>query len=193
MSRAMRLLERIQISVRNRLFALATDQRGLAAVEFGMLLPLLVTLYFGGVEVSQAVSIDRKVSLTARVIADLVSRGTTISNDEMTTILTASATVAAPYSSSKLKVVVSSVKIDSNGIATVDWSDATSNATALEKGAFVTVPDGLKVNNTYVIWATANYQYTPTIGYVITGDLNLSDGIYMRPRSQDRVCRVTCS
>ena len=46
---------------------LLRDKRGISAVEFAMLLPLMVTLYLGGVEVSQAVAIDRKVTLIARI------------------------------------------------------------------------------------------------------------------------------
>ena len=46
-----------------RLRRLASDQRGVSAVEFAMLLPLMLTLYLGGVEVSQGISIDRKVTL----------------------------------------------------------------------------------------------------------------------------------
>src|SRR5262249_34725949 len=54
----------------------ARDKRGISAVEFAMLLPLMVTLYLGGVEVSQAVAIDRKVTLIARTVADLVAQVT---------------------------------------------------------------------------------------------------------------------
>ena len=35
---------------------LLRDKRGVSAVEFAMLLPLMVTLYLGGVEVSQAIA-----------------------------------------------------------------------------------------------------------------------------------------
>jgi Flp pilus assembly protein TadG len=166
------------------------DQRGLAAVEFAMLLPLMLTLYLGGVEVSQAISVDRKVSLTARAVADLVAQGTNINNSEMTNILNAAKAVAAPYPDSNLKVTVSSIKIDANKKATVEWSDA-FNATARAKNSTVTVPDGLSIANTWIVWAEVSYAYTPTVGYVITGTMNLTDQIYMRPRNQDFVTRST--
>jgi hypothetical protein len=35
-----------------------------------------------------------------------------------------------------------------------------------------------------------SYSYKPAIGYVITGTLNLSDQIWMRPRLSDTVTRV---
>ena len=57
---------------------LARDQEGVSAVEFAMLLPLMLTLYLGGVEVSQGISIDRKVTLTARTVADLVAQVSSI-------------------------------------------------------------------------------------------------------------------
>ena len=50
------------------------DERGVSAVEFAMLLPLMLTLYLGAVEISQGIGADRKVTLTARTVADLVSQ-----------------------------------------------------------------------------------------------------------------------
>ena len=51
-----------------------------------MLLPLMLTLYLGGVEVSQGISVDRKVTLTARTVADLASQVSSINNTGMTDI-----------------------------------------------------------------------------------------------------------
>src|SRR5438034_11197861 len=90
------------------------DRRGLSAVEFALLLPLMLTLYLGSVEVSNGVAADRKVSITARTVADLASRMTTINNSDMTNILNASSAVVAPYSVSNLIVTVSEVGIDAN-------------------------------------------------------------------------------
>jgi Flp pilus assembly protein TadG len=166
----------------------AQDQRGVSAVEFAMLLPLMVTLYLGTVEVSQGVGIDRKVTLTTRTVADLASQVSTIDNTDMTNLLTASSAVIAPYDPGKLKVTVSEVKIDGNKQATVVWSD-TLNGTKRAVGSTVTLPSALQVPNTNLIWSEVSYSYTPVIGYVITGTLNLSDQIYMRPRLSDCVTR----
>ena len=43
----------------------ARDQRGVSAVEFALVAPLMITLYLGCVEISQGVGVDRKVTLTA--------------------------------------------------------------------------------------------------------------------------------
>lgn len=172
-----------------RFVALLQDRRGVSAIEFAMLLPLLVTLYFGTVEVSQGLSIDRKVTLTARTVADLVSQASSIDNTGMSNILKASESVILPYPTKDLKVTVSAVTIDDKGQATVTWSDAL-NTTPRAKGQSVALPSALVVKNTQLIWSEVKYTYTPTVGYVITGTLDLSDQIYMRPRLSDTVTRT---
>jgi len=174
----------------NRITALRRDQRGVSAVEFAMLLPLMLTLYLGAVELSQGVSIHRKVTLTARTVADLASQVTTINNADMTNMLKAAEAVIAPFPPGDLKVTVSAVSIDANGVATVTWSD-TLRGTARGVNSTVTLPTALNVPNSQLIWGEVYYNYTPTIGYVLTGALNLFDQMYMRPRLSETIARTT--
>ncbi|MEA2906753.1 MAG: hypothetical protein QOC56_2436 [Alphaproteobacteria bacterium] len=176
-------------SLSRRIVGFAQDQRGVSAVEFAMLLPLMITLYLGSVEISQGVSIDRKVTLTTRTVADLASQVSSINNSDMTNMLNATAAVISPFDQSKLKVVVSAVTIDSNGSAKITWSD-TLNGTKRAVGSTVSLPAALNVANTTLVWSEVSYSYKPTIGYVITGTLDLSDQIYMRPRLSDTITRL---
>jgi Flp pilus assembly protein TadG len=84
----------------------ARDRRGVSAVEFAMLLPLMITLYLGSVEISQGVGVDRKVTLTARTVGDLASQVSSINNADMTNLLNAATSVIAPYDATKIKVTV---------------------------------------------------------------------------------------
>jgi Flp pilus assembly protein TadG len=153
---------------------LRIDESGVAAVEFALLLPLMLTMYLGTVEISQAVGVDRKVTLTSRTLADLASQVTSISSTDMSNILNASSAVIAPYDASKLKVTVSQITIDGNNNAKITWS-CTKGGTAHSTGSSVTLPSALNVANTSLIWGEAAYSYKPAIGYVVTGTLNLSD------------------
>jgi Flp pilus assembly protein TadG len=184
-------MKAIAAHVSRRLRGFARDERGISAVEFAMLLPLMITLYLGGVEVSQGVSIDRKVTLVARSVSDLVAQATSVNSTDMTNILNAASAVVAPYSDTKLKITVSSVVIDNAGVAKVAWSK-TKNGTARAVNSNVSLPAALNVANTSLIWAEAQYAYTPSIGYVISGTLNLTDQIYMRPRLSDTVACNSC-
>jgi Flp pilus assembly protein TadG len=175
----------------------AQDRRGVSAVEFAMLLPLMITLYLGSVEISDGVGADRKVTLVSRTVADLVSQASDITDTDMANLLKAGSSVIAPYGSkdpndpykiTELKVTVSEVTIDANGIAKICWSN-TKNGTARTVGSTVTLPTALNVASTYLIWSEASYDYKPAIGYVMTGTLTLSDQIYMRPRLSNEVKR----
>jgi Flp pilus assembly protein TadG len=154
-----------------------------------MLLPLMITLYLGGVEVSQAVAVDRKVTLISRSLGDLVAQVTTVTNADMTNILAATAAIVVPYVDANLRITVSSVVIDAQGIAKIAWSD-TKNGTARAVGSTVTLPPALNTASTSLIWAESQYAYKPVIGYVITGTMTLKDQIYMRPRLSDTVTRT---
>ena len=189
MSRLMTVIRALTSTYLRRTRRLWRDQRGVSAVEFALLLPLMVTLYLGSVEVSQGISVDRKVTMTARTVADLVSQSTTITNANMSDILNASASVIYPYATGSLQVKVSSINIDANGNATVAWSDA-YNTAARAVGSSVTLPSALVINNSTVIWSEVQYSYRPTIGYVITGTLTLKDQLYMAPRLSTSITRT---
>jgi Flp pilus assembly protein TadG len=162
------------------------DARGVSAVEFALVLPLMMTMYLGGSEVSQAITVSRKVTLVSRTVADLASQSASVTNASMTNILNASAAVASPFPVDKLKVTVSQVKIDASNNATIEWSD-TLNGTKHTAGSSVTLPPALNVANTWLIWTEAEYSYEPTFGSAITGTLALKDQMYMRPRVSNSV------
>jgi Flp pilus assembly protein TadG len=168
---------------------LVRDQRGVSAVEFAMLLPLMITLYLGSVEISQGISINRKVTLTARTVTDLVAQVSSINNAAMTNVLNASSAVMTPFPVSPLKVTVSLVGIDAQSKATITWSDG-YNIAGKVPGSAVTLPAALLIANTSLVWGEVQYNYTPAIGYVVTSNLTLKDQLYMRPRLSTTITRT---
>lgn len=171
------------------LLRLVRDKRGISAVEFAMILPLMIALYLGAVEISQGIAINRKVTLTARTVTDLVAQVSSINNAAMTNVLNASSAVMTPYSASPLKVTVSLVSINAQGNATVAWSDG-YNTAGKAAGTAVTLPAALAIANTSLVWGEAQYTYTPAIGYVVTNALTLKDQLYMRPRLSTSIART---
>lgn len=168
---------------------LIADRRGMSSIEFALLLPVMVILYIGGAEVTSAIAIDRKVSQSARTLGDLVAQATNITATDMSNILGATSAILQPYDDTHLQIVVSSVQVNAQGAAKVSWSD-TKNGTPRAVGSTVTLPPALTVPNTSVILAESQYAYTPGLGYIITGTMNLSDQIYMRPRMSSCVLRA---
>ncbi len=172
------------LRIPHRLGRFVQDRRGVSAVEFALLAPLMIALYLGCVEISDGVAADRKVSLVAGAVANLTAQVTTISSADMTNILNASSAIIQPYSSSNLAVVVSCLNIDGSKNVKVKWS-ATRNGTARAAGSSYTFDAqsaALNVANTQLILAEVTYNYTPIVGYTITGTLTLSDHMFMSPR-----------
>jgi Flp pilus assembly protein TadG len=157
------------------------DRDGASAVEFAILAPLLITLYFGCVEITDGIAADRKVTLTAGALANLTSQSQTISAAGMTNILNASAAIIKPYSVGNLTATITCLNIDEAGIAKVKWS-ATLNGTARTEGATVTLPDAALAVQGQLVWSEVSYNYTPVVGYTFTGSISLADQMFMSPR-----------
>ncbi len=173
-------------AMRTRLATFGTDARGVAATEFAFIVPLMLVIFFGTVEVSNGVAVNRKVTLMARTLSDLVSQATTVGDSDITNSFNASAAIMTPYTSSLVQAKVSEVKIDGSGNATVAWSKA-SNATARSVGSTVTLPSALAIPNSYLIWSEISYVYTPAVGYVMKTAVTLTDQTYTRPRQANCV------
>ena len=163
------------------------DESGLAAVEFALLLPFLVLLYLGSVEIIQAILIQRQTTLTATTVANIVAQYTTISaSQQMPDILNASTQILVPYPASNAVVVVSLVTIDNSGKATVTWSQALNGAKRAT-GQSVTVPTALDVPNTVLILSETTYSYTPAVDFLNMGTKSLYASIYMVPRASTTI------
>jgi Flp pilus assembly protein TadG len=160
---------------------LRRDTCGVSAIEFAMLAPFMITLYFGCVAVSDGVAIDRKVSLTAAALANLSAQVTTISSDDMSNIFNASSAILAPYSPGPLTMTISCLEIDAQQNVSVKWS-ATQGGSRRTSFAFDSSNEALKVADTWLIYAEVSYSYTPVVGTSIVGTLNLSDHMFMTPR-----------
>lgn len=177
-------MRRNRAALRRLLRGLGANRRGIAAVEFAFVLPIMLLIYFGTVELGQGVMVERKLTALARTVGDLTAqtRSVSLSDAELNAIFDAADTVMIPYTSVKAGMVVSSVVVDDKGAATVCWS-AHRNSAALKTGA-ITLPASVRVPNTSVIMATATYDFEPVIGYVVTGVLKISGGpFYMRART----------
>jgi Flp pilus assembly protein TadG len=194
-------LHRLTQRLRNSAIArLAGDTRGAAALELALITPAILALFFGTTELSQAVAVDRKVTITARTLSDLVAQSTTIVDADMTNIFNAMSSIMTPYAASPLKARVSAVNINASGTtATVAWSDAygTGITARAPNDVVTTIPAALKVANTQLIWSEIDYGYTSPMSYFITGTLTLTDQFYARPRQSSTICRpptvTTCS
>ena len=168
------------------------DRTGIAAVEFSFILPMMLVLFFGTVEFSQAIAVDRKVTIMARTLADLTSQNLSMTSTQLNNIFAAATAIMTPYSATPVNSTVSELYVDPNTLAArVQWSVGSA---PLAVGATVTIPSQLQVGGTYLIYSQTSYLYVPTVGYVMApSGVNLSDVAYTRPRQSTCVFYPTPS
>ena len=169
------------------------DRRGISAVEFAIIFPLMALIYLGGTATTQGIVIKRKVTITTRTVGDLVSQYTSITNAQKDAVFQAAVAVMSPYPTpiGTMTIVVSSVNITAAGVATIGWSDG-YNTTGRAPGSSVTLPTGLSVAGkaTSVIWAEAVYSYRPPVGAAFFSAIPLTEQFFLTPR---RVTTITRS
>ncbi|MES5481662.1 pilus assembly protein [Bradyrhizobium sp. INPA03-11B] len=169
------------------------DSNALAAIEFAMVLPFMLLLYVGGIELANGMAINVKVTAAAHSVADMVSQNTQVSATQLQNILGASTAILAPYpttsgSNSLATVTVSGISTDSNGNATVQWSksyNGSSYATGRPVGQKITLPASLAGTQNYnvsFVLGEVSYGYTPNLGFTISGTVTLRDSYYLFPR-----------
>src|SRR4051795_10153202 len=91
---------------------LAADCRGVAATELVMIVPIMLVMFFGTVEFSSGVAVDRKVTLMARTLSDLTSQWPSVDDSAMTGFFAASGAIMTPYSSAPTLSTVSELYVD---------------------------------------------------------------------------------
>jgi hypothetical protein len=139
----------------------------------------MVTMLIGIVDISNAVSLNWRMTQLNRTLADLSSQMRQVSNAEMANVFAASAATLRPLNGTAPRMVVSSVVIDPAGVARVCWSEG-SNAPALARGTIVTLPSpALAIPNTSLMVTRTDL----TFNAVIMPDFGMSSrAMYFRPR-----------
>lgn len=162
-------------------------EAAVASIEFALILPVLITLYFGTFEGSALYSADRRVATIAGTVGDLVARQkNSITTATLNDYFQASAQIIKPYSGSGLTQVVSFLSVTAAGVATVSWSRGYNGGTARTAGStydLSSVPQmkSLALGN-YLVVAEVRYPYRPVYGMVIPRTINLFHIEYFLPR-----------
>lgn len=172
--------------------------RAVAAVEFALLIPMMLVLLLASVDAGRAVAIYVKVRSASYTLGAVTNQYTIIHDSDIQQILGAAAVILSPYPTSPVSVVVSQVSLDDKGNGTVSWSDAL-NGPARAVNSPVTIPPSLasskppnnacNVYPCYFVLGEVKYIYSPMFGYFITGPITLADSLYVTPRSAPSITR----
>ena len=108
----MKAISAMWLRARHKATDMLADCRGIAATEFAVIVPIMLVLFFGTVEFSSGVAVNRKVTLIARALSDLTaqtpppslnSTSATMTDTYLQNVFTASIAIMAPYAPSPVK------------------------------------------------------------------------------------------
>lgn len=150
----------------------ARNTTGASAVEFALILPVMLVLFVGMAEFAHAIDNYRKVTLLARTVADLTAQGDTsnpMTSATMTDILSSSSLVLNPFSASNATIVVSALGVYLSTLNTRPYVCSsvalnTSARTAKAAATDITVPAPFQTTGMRYILAEVKMPYTPVMG-----------------------------
>jgi len=166
------------------------EVQGVAAIEFAFLAPLMLLMYVGTIEISNAMSANRKLSRVSSTVGDLITQAECFTDATLTDIMKITDDIMFPYQNT-LSIQISGVSID-NGIAEVEWSKAYGGATPAANGSPYTVPTKIKIDGNFLVAAKINMAYHPAVGWLNyetntslskdTTAINMEEEMFLRPR-----------
>jgi Flp pilus assembly protein TadG len=163
------------------------NESGAAIAEFALVAPLMFLLFFGSLEMVQAVEAQKRVAHIASAIADVVAQSREVDEAELTDLATAATAMMAPFSAEDLGQRIASFTADEDGAAQLDWFFTGAAYTGSEPLA---LPDGYLEPGESVVVADVSYRYEPAMTLAIPAAIRLQKRAYLRPRLSDRVTRV---
>jgi Flp pilus assembly protein TadG len=184
------------------------DRRGVAAIEFALIVPLLLSMYFVTMEVSQAIESNKKVSRVGSMVADLVTQQQTITKSELEAILTIGESLLQPYNRSQPTITITAIEItdETTPKVKVFWSRklaAGAYSAGAAKGSITTVPAALNTRGSFLVRVDSALGYKPVVTWAAADkpalgltaafdNISMSETYYLRPRMSQQIACSDC-
>ncbi|MGE0740565.1 MAG: TadE/TadG family type IV pilus assembly protein [Hyphomonadaceae bacterium] len=174
----MTLLQRL------RRFGIA--KKGLAALEFAILAPMMVFLLFGSVDLLDMLSANRRAQNVVASLADVVARDNSVSSTEVNSLWAAQGVLMYPTTGDAMKVRLSSISIENSSTARVVWSRGNGLA-ARNTGSTVSLPSAMMRPGTSLIMAESEFTFVAPLGFLMSGPTTMRHNAYRRSRLVDPI------
>jgi Flp pilus assembly protein TadG len=165
-------------------------RRGLAAVEFALLLPMMVTLFFAILEMGNFLTVHRKIVQATQNAADLLTQEKTLGNANFDDVTEALRVILRPFPDATLAYRVTSVVYNAtSGAATVGWEKSYGTLGTTPDGPTSTAA-GLGLPGESSLVVNLSYVYTPLFTHIVPSTISIGETAIARPR---RVRVIPCT
>lgn len=150
----------------------SSDRRGVAAVEFALIVPLLLIMYFLTLETGYGIETNKKVGRIAAIVGDLVTQQPKTTKADLEAISRIGQAVVQPYRRSKPGIYIAGIQIGPAPAktATVVWEAKIEKETGVFSSSkpankTVTVPPSLNTADTFLVQVVSELDYKPLIAW----------------------------
>ena len=171
------------------------ETRGIAAIEFALIVPFMLLIYFGLFDITALVSVNRKVTYAASVVADLVAQNkTSVLKGDIQNYFNAASMVMAPIPAAKVRVEVFGFRKSGSTISQI-WKVDNGLSSSCGAAPPTSAMDSLMVAGNDLVVARVCTTYEIYAAYflghsIVNGSsFNIGESITQRPRS---TLKLTC-
>ncbi len=164
--------------------AFAKDTRGVSALEFALVAPILILLYLALAELTLGMMAARRTSHLAAIIGDLAAQSETLTTANINDLFEIGTSILQPFTTgTALKIRLSSVTMDNNEDARVQWSVG-KNLTNYSKNHILESITTEQVGKGESLVVTeVVYDYSSPLGNFLPGLTQFNETFYHHPRN----------
>lgn len=175
------------IALRRAITRLRGDRAGAGAVEFALIAPVLIVLYMGSLEISVAMSVNKKLARASSTVADLITQENSVDKTYLNSMVNVAQSVMTPFRSDGLKIKVTGVAIDGSGKPTATWSWQDDGSRPYAVGSEQTLATDLAIPNTFLIRTELEFGHDlllimPGLSDVELRTINMKKTYHLRQR-----------
>lgn len=169
----------------------ARENKGVAALEFAIIAPLLmVPLLLGSVDLIDVMGANKRAQNAAASLADVVARDTEISNAELSGLWAGLNILMYPNNPGSMEIRITSISIVNASTARVVWSEGHGGMSARQAGTTVALDSRMMTVGTSIIMVESVYKYDAPLGFLFQNQVRMTHNAYRRSRLVDPIPRV---
>jgi len=164
------------------------DERGTATVEAVLVFPVMMVMFLGAIDTGNALLTNKKVITASQVVADLLSRDSSVTDAQIDDAITAGRLALQPFDDSSYGIDIVGIRFENEeATPTAIWRE-TRNMSAYD--AVIEDSDGLGDEGEGVLAVTVVYDYHPFFGSVLTDSIEMRETAIVRGRDNPFISRM---
>lgn len=168
------------------------DRSGVGAVEFALIAPVLIILYMGSLEISVAMSVNKKLARAASTVADLLTQDSTVDKNLLKSMVNVAQSVMTPFPADGVKMKITGISVNSSGVGKATWSWKEDNTEPYAEGSTQTLPADLAIPNTFLVRTEMEFDHkllliVPDLPNADVRTLHMKKTYHLRQRIGDNV------